>query len=82
MLTINASSQLSVQVSEYCSVVCKQLCLNMEQVQVESIPAVRLVFLVMLGVTRMRKYFPQSAAAFYRREKLHKVNREQTLASS
>lgn len=38
--------------------VCKQLCLNMEQVQVESIMDVHLVFWVMLGVTGMKKYFP------------------------
>lgn len=53
---------------------CKQLCLNMEQVQVKSIMAVHLVFWVMLGVTRMRKYFPQSAIEFYRKEKLSKLN--------
>lgn len=54
--------------------ICKQLCLNREQVQVKSIMDIHLVFWVMLGVTRMRKYFPLSAAEFYRKEKLYKLN--------
>lgn len=47
--------------------------LNMEQVQVKSIMAFHLVFWVMLGVTRIRKYFPPSAAEFYRKAKLYKL---------
>lgn len=45
-----------------------------DQVQVKSIRTMHLVFWVMLGVTRMRKYFPPSAAAFYRKKKLYKIN--------
>lgn len=45
----------------------------MGQVQVKSIMAIHLVFWVMLGVTGIRKYFPPSAAEFYRKEKLYKL---------
>lgn len=42
----------------------------MEQVQVKSIMAFHLLFWVMLGVTRIWKYFPPSAAEVYWKEKL------------
>lgn len=45
----------------------------MEQVLVKSIVAIHLVFWVMLGVSRIRKYFPPSVAQFYRKEKLYKL---------
>lgn len=54
--------------------ICEGSCLNMEQVQAKSLGAMHLVFWIMLGGTRMRKYFPPSTAAFYWKEKLHKIN--------
>lgn len=53
--------------------ICERSSLNMEQVQVKSIGAMCLVFWMMSGGTGMRKYFPPSAAAFYWKEKLHKI---------
>lgn len=55
------NKNIQIKSSKDCTLLQFSLC------SLKSIKASHLVFWVMLGVTRIRKYFPPSAGEFYRK---------------